>query len=145
MPRLENPVVTRFAYYDRNTVKRSISFKGDALAPHALTVRATYTVPSASKAFAEFFFTDLLRLTAAGTPGSPINFISHTPDGGAPAAIFLARLLSTQNAINDTVKHAQGVFLLANDDDAFTLSTQDGSTTGTVFYEVRAHIVEFDR
>jgi len=38
-------------WYDRNPIRRQLSYVGSAIAPHGLTSRASYTVPTGKRAY----------------------------------------------------------------------------------------------
>lgn len=142
--RLQAPTSSRPLYYDRNPSDQTLIFISEGLAPHASTQRAIYTVPTDNKAYAELSQVDVNRSSAAGTPETLVLSSQITPSGGAAVALQTARLWDNNNTIGDRDKNISGTMLLLLDGDAYHIDSGDGSTTGTVDYEARAKLTEFD-
>lgn len=128
-------------FYERNSITRVLYNSQQLIGPHALTVRATYTVPAGRRAVLTATHLWKVRNTAA-----------------APIGEWRASLRLTVNAVQCTLRSLsswdntlliptnqdtpEAVFLNAGD--IIDLLTFDGSTGGTCSYVVGASYVEFD-
>lgn len=128
----------RNAYYDRNPTDVFNFTSQNALAPHALTNRWTYTVPAGRKAYLSNAFTIIHIVTAATTAGQRSARIT------TPSVTFFLNRSVYANAV-DTVDQANNggtVLLLAGD--ASSGADVDVSTGGTVDFLYGSSATEFD-
>lgn len=132
----------RPAWYDRNATNQNQGAIVTAAAPHTNTIRWTYTVPSARKAFVEILTVTMVRNGAAAPLGFYENFITYTPNAGV-AKIPLIVWMRTNN-VGDRVSQAigQGMTLYAGD--VINASDDDASTGGSVDYHSSIKAAEFD-
>jgi len=135
MPRRSG--TARIQYIDRNPTSKDQSFAGTA-APHALTTRWTYTVPSLRLAVVSVAECLSMRLTAAGTLGLSNSIIDK-------AAIDLLQSPLQSNTVGDKTTVAIGQSILMLSGEALHGKTSDLSVTGTVLYLVTSSITEFDK
>ena len=139
--RITNVFSGRPAYYDRNPLMISNNYN-QTIAPAALTVRWTYTVPTARKAYVEQQNSALDRATAAGTAAQMFAGTRYTPNGGS-VAVFTYAVANT-NTLNQEFSQLMGgsmVMLAGDKNDAVT---SDLSTTGTVEFLLNGKCTEFD-
>jgi hypothetical protein len=131
-------VVARQVYYDRNPTQVALQFAQVNTAPHTVATRVTYTVPTVRKAIFAGVFIQLVRVTAAGTPGA----ITVNQDAGG---ILRHKLNTLFNTVGNTVGggiSGGDVLVAAQTAD---LQDADASTGGAVDYEETVDIVEFDQ
>jgi hypothetical protein len=133
---------SRPQYYDRTATPTMDQFGTSGAAPHASTVRWTYTVPSGKKAYLEWVNAWLRRVTAAAPVGRATSVINYTPSGGAAGSIVIARHINNAVDAVDRDGGSVGAFLGAGD--VVNASTEDLSTGGTVDYLVVSKRAEFD-
>jgi hypothetical protein len=133
---------SRPAYYDRNPLAVYQSYSSNAIAPAAVVVRATYTVPSGKKAFCETLHGFARRRTAAAPVGTWSVGINVTPSGGSNTTILYKR--DTKNVIDDQKEFTISPFGELGAGDKIDLITEDLSTGGTVDYTFITKAVEFD-
>ncbi len=125
------------------TLKHLVADLG-ALAPHALTNRATYSPPTGRVAKVESVLLDIYRVTAAAPVGEWLAqarlFRSAAPSG----TWFIGTARSITNGVGDA-RHDNvfnGPMLRFND--VLDLDTSDLSTGGTVNYRLGSIITEAD-
>jgi len=82
-------------------------------------------------------FSEMVRKTAATTVGTSYAIVRR-------AAAYLIGLSMRKNTVGDQVNEAIGINALLLTGQALDLVTADGSTAGTIDYEIDAHIVEFN-
>jgi len=136
MPRVGFPGGPRLEWYDRNPQATQQGYYG-VIAPHADTVRATYTVPTGKKAMVTGVHGHIRRVTAATTVGLvTINFRRQ-------ATIYqvLQHVDNNVNSMKD-VSMLQTTALSAGE--TLSESTEDLSTGGTMELRIGRHITEFD-
>jgi len=132
----------RPAWYDRNPVNRAIDYNASAVGPHAVTDRATYTVPAGKKALVENISLLVMRDGSPTTAGRAWAIAMIYPGGGAGWTALSAIVLSATVGATD---HAEvGTSALLQATDVIKLRTEDLSTAGTHFYALGLKITEFD-
>jgi hypothetical protein len=139
--RINNVFSGRPAYYDRNPTLPNQRFGQNAVAPHGLTTRFTYTVPSARKAFLGALYAHVFRVTAGAPVGLVVCTVTHT--NGANIA-NLVDFAFTDNTLLAQRQVAYGSSDVMVAGDTLVLQTSDGSTGGTVDYRIDSKITEFD-
>lgn len=139
MPRLEAPTSGRPFYFDRTPLTVRVIFFAEGVAPHATTIRATYTVPANRKAFAEAVQLSIARATAPGTDGRAV--INLRSDSGT---FLAANLWEEDNAAKDRVDLTFGATMTRLAGDEVAIDTSDVAITGTVNYNGVATITEYD-
>jgi len=122
-------------YYYRAHSIVSISWQGQNVAPHGLTTRATYTVPTGRKSYVAGLFAQILRITAAGTLGRAVGVVSIEMGND----FYLTHY-------DNTVGHVQALSMLCglwlNSGSYVDICTYDVSVGGTMDYGVSAQINE---
>jgi len=142
MVRVGFPGGPRLEWYDRNPLTRTQIWVGLGIAPHAVTDRGSYTVPTGKKAFLETAFCSARRATAPTTSGRVGSAIYYTPSAGSPGYMLQTPF---NNAAVDSFQAqvvGQAGCLVAGD--IVGLITLDESTGGTCDYRLTAKITEFN-
>jgi hypothetical protein len=130
-------VVARQAYYDRTPASKTLFFNSNSVAPHSNTVRATYTTPTAKKAFITSGVFEMERSNVATTVG--VTTLSSTA-----AALTLVNLISIDNTLGSyRVASPSGGHIL-NAAEAVNIADADQSTGGAMDISEALGIVEFD-
>jgi len=143
MVRVGTPsAVARPDWYDRNPVSRVDYYWGSGVAPHGVTTRLSYTVPSGKKAMVEVLVLKVRRNTAATTLGIARASLILTPSGGAPDNFMDACIVNNTVDVKDGWSIGASLALITGDLLEFT--TYDGSTGGTCDYWLSYKITEFD-
>lgn len=125
---------------DRSPVNRNLYFLGEALAPHAATQRALYTVPANRRAVIVGTKLSIRRVTAAAPAVRPRILLHQT----IPLAVDnLLEVYTKSNAVGGEDKVEVYLYALLNPGDAVEIRTQDDSTGGTVDYLATVNIIEF--
>ncbi len=127
----------RLAYYDRNPVFQDISNESIGLAPHALTNRVTYTVPTGKRAQITDLYLHVLRRTAATTALIARSLWQTNTTNVAMTRIFT-------NGVGDKESVTIGPARVLPAGQGFLGRDEDLSTAGTVDFEESVGIVEFD-
>ncbi len=124
--------------FDRNPLTIQGTYDTTGIAPHTVTTRWTYTVPSNRKAL--IAWTDMVwtRLTAAGA-AARVTIRIVLGSGAVPSMRTI-----NSNAVDatNTATGQVGQTLLAGESVSGT--TQDNSTGGTCDYTISAGGTEFD-
>lgn len=128
--------------YDRNAIPRASAYFTSAIAPHALTVRWSYTVPASKKFQLGGASVGMANQTATTAGGIIESSIRYTPSGGAATRILSCIAGVMPNANNLNVTGLQGAFGFAGD--LFEGITQDTSVTTTNLYQNEMQGIEFD-
>ncbi len=128
-------------FYDRNTLIRALAYQNSALAPHGITVRATYTVPAAKKAVITQIDFTWGRQTAAAPVGDVFLQATVTVNG---VTAEIAGLYVRDNTLFNWKNQNVPAQIWLNAGDIINLSTFDGSTGGTGYYVLGLVYVEFD-
>jgi hypothetical protein len=140
--RTGQPIIGRPAWYDRNPSQVLLWWTVNNQAPHAETVRWTYTVPSGKKAMLEALDGLICIITAATTAGRRSIYVKLTRPSVGSAFIFNLQILT--NNVGDVQTKGLGTSLLMLAGDILEGYTSDGSTGGTADYRLMAKITEFD-
>ena len=135
-------VLRTVPWYDRNPKSVFKRYSATDVAPHAQTLRWTYTVPKGKKAFVEYMGIRIERITAAGTPAEVIVCIDLEIEGLASMSFMIAVLVT--NNVGDTDRDSIGQSLILNAGEVLRSYTTDLSTGGTMRYLTVAKITEFD-
>ncbi|HYS76894.1 MAG TPA: hypothetical protein VEM38_12445 [Burkholderiales bacterium] len=114
---------------DRNPTAKVFNSSTGSVAPHAGTIRWTYTVPASRKCLVEFIALLQVRITAAAPVGLWQNAIQYTPSGGGATTIW--NLISIGNAINDKDHEDLGASMTLLAGDTLNQLDADASTGGT--------------
>jgi hypothetical protein len=137
MVQLIPPVTNRPPYYDRTPLAVTIFNTTTDTAPAGSTVRATYTVPTNRKAFVTHGTLQTIRVTAATTSARAEEY--------AVLAGLIAAIASIENNAVGTqasIGFGSGYVVLAGQ--VVQLTTNDGSTAGTLTFVGALGILEFD-
>lgn len=137
---------TRPAYYDRGAANTLLAYTATAVAPHAATVRATYTVPTGKRAYID---------------SARVEIINQTPAAGGGIAFLTVNLNSATEGTNVMCGHIQdrvggtwatgfwvsqvvGAIGLIVAGDTVRIISSDGAATGNANYRAFSKIAEFD-
>lgn len=142
---LTNPAIAGLVkvsnYYDRQPVIQNF-YNNNAYAPHGVTNRVTYTVPTNKGAYIEFWSLTQVRQTAATTPGqSQIYFSYFGIQSGITNAPGYSQMNTNTLFAMDRV--VGGNFGLMVTGDQVFLSDGDTSTGGTVAFIESLKVTEF--
>lgn len=132
----------RAQYYDRNPTYQPQIFDAAAVAPHVLTTRFGYTVPSGREAMVESAQASADRATVAGTAGQFQVWVEAAPTGGNIAKLAQAR--RDGNVVDTSADVAVGCGVVLTAGGTVKGFSKDTSVTGTVDYLATSAIVEFD-
>lgn len=132
----------RQQWFDRNPLAVAKSFVQTAVAPHATTVRWSYTVPAARKCQLEMVALEVLRDVAAAPVGFASVLVRYTPSGGA--ATTIVRIDTLNNTVGAVNVSSLGGAITGFPGDLFEGLTADGSTGGSNLYVVTGKFTEFD-
>ena len=137
MVRVGFPGGPRLEWYDRNPQIQRQRYLHDGLAPHAATLRFSYTVPTGKKAYINMLLVALLRVTAATTVGEAKGYFII--EGSESLMVHL-----WGNAVNDGRELVGGAGALLSAGEVITAYTGDASEGGTIMYFLSLLAVEFD-
>jgi len=141
MVRMYSTALTPFSplleWYDRNPADRTINYSAVGVAPHVLTERASYTVPSGKKAFVGGAAVLLLR---DGTPttAAPVN---GNIIFGANGTMWVSHTNATLNSSEKETVTFNGVLLEGT---TLKIYTQDTSNGGSYTYRICCVAMEFN-
>ena len=127
----------RLEWYDRNPQPKEGGYAGSAVAPHTLTQRFTYTVPTGKKFFLENAYAYLMRYAAADAAERVMASISARGQSLAFTQIMT-------NAVGDKDSMNVGRSVIMQAADVLLGNTSDASTAGSVDYSLNYHGIEFD-
>lgn len=134
--------VARPAPIDRNPINRTLSGSASSAAPHATTIRFSYTVPANRKATCQAARAAVQRNTAATTPGAVQSAIRYQPNAGALFAYLNANVVTNGvNDVSDQSLPSMGDMLAGDYIDG---EDADGSTGGTTSPSQAIKIFEYD-
>lgn len=140
--RVFNNGTSRPAWYDRGPLEIAKYYFAQAVAPHGVTTRWTYTVPAARKCLVELTQVTEMRDVAAGVAGTTNGFI-RVVTAGAVTLDFAFTVF--QNVNVDTYRQCamapQAVMLATS---VVSGSTIDSSTGGSVTYNIAMKGTEYD-
>ncbi len=128
---------SRPAYYDRNPVIQDTGNFLTGAAPHALTTRASYTVPTGKKALVADTYVHVLRRTAATTA-----LLVRALNVSGTFTDITARIFTNGVGDKETVVAGAGRLLLVAG--SVFIRDEDLSVAGTCDFDGQAGIVEFD-
>ena len=127
----------RLEWYDRNPSTDVLVYSASGVAPHAVTVRATYTVPTGKKAWLSLITQSIFRATAATVVGKVTTWIWIA---GAPAS-FLLHQDNTEAAKEHAITSAVAA---VQSGQVVEIRTQDAGEGGTMDYVLSILYTEFD-
>ena len=127
----------RLEWYDRNPIDQTVSYVGSNVAPHSLTVRASYTVPTGKKAFIGGAAVEVSRRTVATTIGDVLAYVSFAGE----TSLNIFHRDNTEGTVERGSLNINGVMLAGA---SLTLNTQDTSEGGAMNYWISTVIMEFD-
>jgi len=140
--RVSSYAVARPAAFDRNPVQTVKNYAAFSLAPAALTVRWTYTVPAGKRALLTSAHIYVQRNSTATSIGQNQYDISIAPLGIGATAIM--QFYDSDNTLQRTLSGFMGQGPLLNATDVVTGNTRDGSTGGSNNTSISATFTEFD-
>jgi len=138
----ESQVSPKAVWYDRNPISRNDCWASINVAPHSVTTRWSYQVPSGKKALLEVVQARVTRSLAATTAGLANSSIGLIPSGGTRKAIALATIRS--NTLWDKEGATIGSAVALRTGDEIDYRTDDSSTGGTCDYIGAYKVTEFD-
>jgi len=136
------PIISRPAWYDRNPEPGWGVYFAAAVAPHALTTRWSYTVPTGKKTFLEAILCWLMRAGAAATVGRVYALIQYLEGGVSGPYLAYASIRTNSVGDGDSGNLGQSIIMVAGD--IIRCQTSDGSTGGAVDYNTGFKATEFD-
>jgi hypothetical protein len=137
-----NILVARPVWHDRNPLTKGLIYSANLVAPHADTVRWTYTVPAGKKALIEQAQVAVLRSGAATAVAVVRAYVQATTlDVGTSILAYAAHHNIAANVQDGQV--AGGTIMLAANQ-VLEGKTDDPSTGGTNTFMVSAKLTEFD-
>lgn len=128
--------------YDRSPSGQALFYNAAGVAPHGATVRFTRTVPAGMRAVLQSAFANILRVTAAGTPGLSVAWVETTIGGVTTRPLSISQLT---NGVGDTQHDGYSGDVLLNAGDVVAGQTSDAAVTGTVNYTLSAVATEFSQ
>ena len=132
----------RLEWYDRNPQHVLVGYSAEAVAPHSVVARWSYTVPTGKKAFIEIMHATLQRAVAATTADIAFASLSLWPEGEAILVPIIAWIRENDVGNKDRAVMGQGAILLTGD--LVQGATMDDSDGGSIDYNVSGKITEFD-
>ena len=136
MVRVGFPGGPRLEWYDRSPSNENIDYGASSVAPHSLTERASYTVPTGKKAFVSGAYGDVMRRSAAGTLGEAYAFFTV-------AAVVLMAIGHNNNSEGHTERGSGLASSVVLTGTKISIETIDESTGGTMNYYLSISIMEF--
>lgn len=127
-------------YYDRSAAGLTLTY-GDTVAPHAETVRWSYTTPSNRAAMLGGLALSVLRVSAAGTAGIVLIRAKYRVASAGLSYYDTVPLLDNNVGAHNQL--AVTLSFVMQVGDIIELLTSDASTTGTVEYDGSLHGVEY--
>lgn len=142
MPTITSGSSQRAAPIDRNPAGQTQRYAASAVAPHGATTRWTYTTPAAKKDRVQELNLAFHRQTVGAPVGEFEANIQYTPNGGT--AVYLLRRRSQDNTTTLYIEAENATQLDMLVGDNLLCQTADGSTGGTVAYNVSAVVFDYD-
>jgi len=124
-------------WYDRNPVPNMIAYRANGVAPHTVTIRASYTVPAGKKAMVVFSSAMIMRATAATTVGR-VHGNAGTPTAGTFDCYH------KNNTVDSMVTVQNAEMIVVGAGITLSITTEDLSTGGTMDYDLSVIYIEFD-
>ena len=134
--------VARPMYWDRNAVETSSTYIPADLAPHAETIRFTFTVAANRKAFLDTAFIQIVRTSAYASIGEARVALFVTPSGGTQTCIMRQSIIIATVYVYQQFTLGGSVLMTAGT--VLTSTTSDSCTGGLVSYQAHAHYIAFD-
>ena len=131
-------------WYDRNPKPILKRWAGSQLAPHATTVRWTYTVPKGRNAFLEFMMCRVYRYSAADVVGGVNSMIRVTPKDGSATLLVVASISVGDNVAGDRELIVVGQSMLLFSESKIEGVSFVTGTGGTTDHIIVAKFTEFD-
>lgn len=128
-------------WFDRNPLVRNKNWSGNNIAPHVLTTRVTYTVPTGRRVFIARYFLMLWRQAAAAPADVALirfKFNDTVIDG------TIDQIYQNNNNLNIYAFSGGGQLGWGTSGQSFIIETADLSTGGQYAYNGSFTIVEFD-
>ena len=140
----DTQAVSSFArtnWYDRNplTVVKTFGTPLGGIAPHAVTERWVYTVPTGRKAYVESASVISMRDAAAAPAGAVTDYIVYNT---APST-QLALIQYLNNTVGHSMSMGIGQSVTMLEGDTLKGYTTDASTGGTCTHFINAKLTEF--
>ncbi len=126
-----------YAIYDRVNSTRTISGAALAVAPHALTQRASFLIPVGQVGILMGGEMKIERMSVATTPG---RMLCMFVDSGFNFVAEFDIRFTGNNTVGDRQWNQLPSGLVIPGGTTMTMQTSDGSTGGTVDYEVQANL-----
>lgn len=118
----------------------ALSYIAAGVAPHAATIRATYTVPAGRAAIVEIAQASIIRDAAPAPASIASGRVRYLPSFGG--TLWLCEAVIFDAAVGARDVSAVGLTLYMAAGDTIDLETFDGSTGGTVRYAMTAKVTE---
>ena len=124
--------VARPAYNDRQPIPILANYLASGVAPHAMTVRASYTPPDGYAAFIESIVLQVIRQSAAGVLSYSEAFIYFLPYYGGTYQLLPCTLFN--NTVAQYAQQSLTSYGYMAFGDTLQIKTQDTSTGGFCAY-----------
>ena len=127
----------RLEWYDRNPQPIEQAYWAEDLAPHTITERFSYTVPTGKRFFLENARVKVVRTAAATAVDRIIAAVQAR-------AIEIVEVDLHKNQVGDSDGENVGRSVIMLAGEVLRAVTYDDSTGGTADYRMMAHGIEFD-
>lgn len=142
MPRGGHMNPTRQEIYDRAPTGIPLNYSAAGVAPHVKTQRFTVTIAALNRGMFQGGMAQILRVTAAGTPGKQDAAVELTLSGTVFKPVSVQMLT---NGVGDTQHEVSSATVLMAAGDIAAGFTTDAAVTGTVDYTLEAMVVQFSQ
>jgi hypothetical protein len=132
---------TKAHYIDRIHSNVTMKYSAGSVAPHVITTRISYTVPSNYRAYIESLYTSVRRDGTPTIADYSIATILYTPDGGNSATLVSGYIRSANIGDRESQVLTQSGVMLPGD--MLTGITVDNSTGGTCTYVLSAKVMQY--
>lgn len=126
--RIQQTLGARLDWFDRNPTTRTFAYSSSfaVIAPHAPTVRWTYTVPANRKFALQVGQVLVNRVTIAAPAAQQYSALEYTPAAGGTSNVL--SIVSYSNTVGDLKGGPMGSGLIMMPGDAIQSQTFDSST-----------------
>jgi hypothetical protein len=132
----------RVAWWDRVPTSSFGAYRGAGIAPHTLTTRWSYTVPTNRRAMVETLFCGVTRQTLGSGPAETFAMVSRDANTDPLNPICMASVVNNSQNLVSQVGIGTTMFMIEGQ--SIYGITYDATTGGTVNYAVSANWTEFD-
>ncbi len=127
-------------YFERGGISGGQDYLNNLVAPHATTVRWTYTIPTGKHAYVAYATCKLMRDVAPTGLAMAESYINFTPSAGGLSRIYTTLQSAT---VGDQERADIGGIGVYGPGDKIEGKTYDGGTGGSHTYHVSIGYTEF--